>query len=127
MKDRAKNTLLFIFAILAIVGIAFAFSSFMKSGENRKLFEKEMAFRLDMEEKVSKLRNEKMDLITELKNKELEVQQTQNKEKIISELNQKLDEQNVKIESLQSELGSLKLLKDELEAKLNEASLKGKQ
>ncbi|MBL7196484.1 MAG: hypothetical protein ISS47_00140 [Candidatus Omnitrophica bacterium] len=124
MNDRAKGTILFIFIILAIIGFIFAFNSNIKANENRKLFEKEMAFRLDMEEKVSKLRNEKMDLTTALKNKDLEIQQ---KDQLIKDLNQTISEQKVKIEILQSELKKATLLKEELEDNLKEELSKKKQ
>lgn len=124
MNDRAKGTILFIFIILTIIGFIFAFNSNIKANENRKLFEKEMAFRLDMEEKVSKLRNEKMDLTTALKNKDLEIQQ---KDQLIKDLNQTISEQKVKIEILQSELKKATLLKEELEDNLKEELSKKKQ
>jgi len=90
---------------------------YLKAGENRKLFEKEMAFRLDMEEKVSKLMKEKMDLITVLKNNDSEIQK---KNKLISELNQTAAEQKTQIDNLEIELRGMTLLKDKLENNLKE-------
>ena len=74
-----------------------------------------MAFRLDMEENVNKLRNEKMDLTTAIQDKDLEIQ---DKDKLITELNKTVADQKETIESLQLELKGMTLLKEQLENNL---------
>ncbi|MFC1646175.1 hypothetical protein ACFL2Y_03250 [Candidatus Omnitrophota bacterium] len=118
MASRTKEPVLLVLVILTIIGFIFAFNSNTKADKNRKLFEKEMAFRLDMEEKVSKLRNENMDLATALKNKDLDIRQ---KVELIGDLNQTVSDQNTEIESLKSELRKVTLLKEQLESDLKEA------
>lgn len=117
MVEKAKGAILFILIASIVLCLAFAVKLYLKAGENRKLFEKEMVFRLDMEEKTSKLMKEKMDLIAVLKNKDSEIQ---NKNELISELNQTVAEQNTQIDNLEIELRGMTLLKDKLEYNLKE-------
>ena len=117
MNDRVRRTILFIFSILVIIGFAFAFNYNQNANVNRKLFEKEMAVRFDMEEMVSKLRSEKMDLITALKNKNLEILK---KEELAADFNQTIADQKEVIENLRLELKGMTLLKRQLEKSLKE-------
>ena len=117
MGDKTKEKALLIFIILTIIGFIFAFNTNVKANKHKKLFEKEMAFRLDMEEKVSKLRNEKMNLTTTLRDKDLEVQR---KNRLIENLDQTISGQEAEIDELQSELEKLTLLKEKLEDNLKE-------
>ena len=115
MDDRARRMVFFIFAILVVAGFGFAINFNLKAKENRRAFENEMAFRLDMEENVNKLRNEKMDLTTAIQDKDLEIQ---DKDKLITELNKTVADQKETIESLQLELKGMTLLKEQLENNL---------
>ena len=117
MGNKAKDIRLLIFITLTIIAFMFAFNGNIKADRNKKLFEKEMAFRLDMEEKLSKIRNEKINLITVLKDRELEIKR--NTERINS-LNNIISEKNKEIENLQTELEKLNLLKEKLEDNLKE-------
>ena len=91
MGDKTKDLTLFIFILLTIIGFAFAFSTSIKSDKNKKLFEKEMAFRLDMEEQLSKLRNEKINLTSGLNEKDTEIQR---KNQLIENLEKTVTEKN---------------------------------
>lgn len=117
MGDKTKDLYLFIFIILTIIGFIFAFNGSIKAGKNQKLFEKEMAFRLDMEEAVTKLRSEKMNLTTTLKDKDLEIKRNNEK---IENLSNIISGQETKINALSSELQKESLLKDKLEDNLKE-------
>jgi uncharacterized coiled-coil protein SlyX len=115
MDERLRRTFLIIFTVLIIIGFGFAINFSMKADVNRKLFEKEMAFRLDMEEKVSKLREDNLELATALKNKDLEYQE---KDELIAELNKTVSDQQNAIEGLRLELKGMTLLKDQIEDNL---------
>lgn len=115
IDDRVAKTILLIFAILIIIGFSFAFNLNVKANESRKLFEKEMAFRLDMEEQVSKLRTDKMELTTILKNRDLEIKQ---RNELIAELNKVISDKEDTIAKLQLELKGMTLLKEQLENSL---------
>lgn len=115
MEYSVKKTTLFIFIVLLLISFAIGIKLNVKASDNRKLFEKEMAFRLDMEEKVSKLRNENMELLTAIKNKDLELIE---KDQLIASLTQSYGDQKGLIESLQLELKGMTLLKDQLEENL---------
>lgn len=117
MGDKTKDLTLFIFILLTILGFAFAFSTSMKADKNKRLFEKEMAFRLDMEEQLSKLRNEKINLTSLQNEKDAEIQR---KNQLIENLEKTVSEKNSEIANLQSELEKLTLLKEKLEDNLKE-------
>jgi peptidoglycan hydrolase CwlO-like protein len=90
--------LLPVFIILTVISFVFAFSASTETQKYKKMFEKEMAFRLDMEEKVNQLRNEKLELSGAMDSKDLAV-----KEKDV-----KIDELNKVIESKDAEIKELK-------------------
>jgi hypothetical protein len=100
-----------------VIGFSFAFNYNIKAGENRRLFEKEMAFRLDMEEKVTNLRNENIELAAVLKSKDLEIKQ---KDQLIVDYGQSDSNQQETIENLRLELKGMTLLKEQLEKNLRE-------
>ncbi|MDD5617763.1 MAG: hypothetical protein PHG69_01590 [Candidatus Omnitrophica bacterium] len=87
--------------ILAAAAFVFAFSANNESQKYKKLFEKEMAFRLDMEEKVNQLRNEKIELTTAMDNKAIEIQEKDTK---ITELNKIIDSKDTVLKNLQIEI-----------------------
>ena len=77
-----------------------------------------MAFRLDMEEKVGNLRNEKVNLTNILKDKNLEIQK---KDQSLAALNDSIAGKDAEVNRLQSELQKLDLLKQKLEDNLKDA------
>ncbi len=123
MDNKIRKPIFFFVAVLAILGFLLAFNFNMKANDNRKLFEKEMAFRLDMEEKVSKLRSENMELTSAVKNKDLEIQK---KDQAIADFEQASSKQKESVDSLQLELKAMTLLKNQLEEDLRQALSQGK-
>ena len=124
MNDKFKDMALFVIIVIAIIGFIFAISISIKANSYKNNFEKEMAFRLDMEEKVTKLRTERIDLTTALKDRELEIKK---KDNLIESLNQEIVKNNteiqsfrVKIKDLQVELEKVNLLKEKIEDNLKE-------
>ncbi|MDD5005194.1 MAG: hypothetical protein PHS93_01660 [Candidatus Omnitrophica bacterium] len=110
LGGKGRIILLPIFMVLAIIGFILAFNTGAEAGKYKKLFEKEMAFRLDMEEKVNNFRNEKMSLTTALQDKDQEI------EKLKSAVATKEND----ITKLQSDLDQMTLLKNKLEENLKE-------
>jgi len=123
MDNKIRKPIFFFVAVLAILGFLLAFNFNMKANDNRKLFEKEMAFRLDMEEKVGKLRSENMELTSAVKNKDLEIQK---KDQLLNDLDQVASQHKEVMESLQLELKAMTLLKNQLEKDLRQALSRGK-
>lgn len=121
MDYKTKDAALLIFIVLTILGFLLALNMNLKANKFNRGFQKEMAFRLDLEEGVNKLRSEKMDLTNMLMDKDLEIKK--NKE-LIENLNQVISEQQADIKKLQSELEKLTLLKDKLEDNLKEELIK---
>lgn len=121
MNDKTKDLALLIFIILTIIGLILSFSTYIKLNMYKKSFEKEMAFRLDMEEKVNKLRSEKVELTASLQDKNLDIQR---KGQLIENLNSVVSGNETEIKRLQSELERLALLKDKLEENLKDELVK---
>ena len=131
MSERFKDITLLVLIIVAMICFIFAVSANIKAGNYRNSFEKEMAFRLDMEEKVTKLRADKLGLAESLKDKELEIQKKGNLiENISQEISKnKADIQSLrdKVKGLQVELEKMNLLKEKLEDNLKEELAKQTQ
>lgn len=122
MKGESKGILLPVLVVVIIISFIFAFNVNAQANKYKKLFEKEMAFRLDMEEKVSNSRNEKINLTIALKDKDLEIQK---KDQLIENLNQaisqkdsEISQKDSEINRIQSELQKSNLLKQRLEEDL---------
>lgn len=119
MANQPKGMLTPVLVILVVIGFIFAFSVNAQVSKYKKLFEKEMAFRLDIEEEVNNLRSEKMGLTTALKDNVLEIQK---KDGLINNLNQAISkaisEKDAEISNLQLELQKSNLLKQSLEERL---------
>ena len=118
MVLKSKGVALPVFVVVAVIALIFAFNASAGASKYKKLFEKEMAFRLDMEEKVGNLRNEKVNLTNILKDKNLEIQK---KDQLISALNDGVAGKDAEVNRLQSELKKLDLLKQKLEDNLKDA------
>lgn len=98
-KKPAKGLfiLLPIFIILTVAAFVFAFSVNTEVQKYKKLFEKEMAFRLDMEEKVNQFRSEKIEMSSVIDDKDAQIKEKNAK---IDELNKAIDAKDVEIKSL---------------------------
>lgn len=117
MKDNIKNTVIILLALLTGVFLVISFSSYNNSRKQKLSRDKEMATRLDLEEKLNKVAQGKSAVEQELKNifKNLE------EEKIAHEATKKtLSEQESSIQNLKEELGAALKLKEKLEADLKE-------
>ena len=83
-----------------------------------------MAFRLDMEERLTKLRNETLEFTNALKDKEVEIK----KQGIRIELLEKdIANKETEFQKLQTELNAMTLLKEKLEENLKEEFTKQAQ
>ena len=117
MRKNSKDVVVLAVTIVAALSIVFAVNTTIKSDKFRRAFEKEMAFRLDMEERVAKLRNEALELTNALKEKEVEIK----RQGIRIELLEKdTAHKETDFQKLQTELDTLILLKEKLEENLKE-------
>ncbi|MDD5291602.1 MAG: hypothetical protein PHY46_00245 [Candidatus Omnitrophica bacterium] len=109
---KGLAVLLPVLIILTAVAFVFAFSASTDTQKYKKLFEKEMAFRLDMEEKVSQLRNEKIELTAAIDSKDLEIK---GKDKKIQELNDIIETKDTEIKNLNSTMDKINSLTSQAE------------
>lgn len=118
MARKGNKDIFVLFAtIVTIVSIAFAINTKIKSEKSEQKFANEMAFRMDLEERVTKLRNEKLGLTNLLKDKEVAIK----KQKIRIELLEKdIARKETKLGLLRSDLRATILLKERLEEDLKE-------
>jgi len=96
-----------ILIVLAAVAFVFAFSASGEAQKYKKLFEKEMAFRLDIEEKVNQLRSDKIEFTSTVDSKNMEIKAKEDK---ISELTKVVDSKDTEITSLKAEVDKLNSL-----------------
>ena len=124
MDKGAKDLIILFIVIIAILAIVLAVNSNLKSDKNRRAFEKEMALRLDVEERVSKLRQENLGLAAELKDKDLKIK----KDEIRIELLEKdIADKEGRLAKIKKELDTMTLLKEKLEDNLKEELAKQSQ
>lgn len=118
MARKGNKDIFVLFAtIVAVVSIAFAINTKIKLEKSEQKFANEMAFRMDLEERVTKLRNEKLGLTNLLKDKEVAIK----KQKIRIELLEKdIARKETKLGLLRSDLRATILLKERLEEDLKE-------
>jgi len=114
---KAKDIALLILILMTTLGFILAINANGKAAKFRGSFEKEMAFRLDMEERVTKLRSENLKLTAVLKDKDLEIQENKTTIAGLNELATTLKED---IQSLQLELKEAVALKQKLVDSLRE-------
>ena len=124
MSTRVKDVILIIAVVAAVISMMIAFNVSVKADKHKRSFEKEMAFRLDMEEKVTRLRNEKVDLLAKIKDKDLAIQK---KDASIKQLKKDISQAQDEIERLQLELERSNLLKQQLEENLKDVLSKQAQ
>lgn len=115
MPKNNKDIFVLCIAIVAAVSIALAVNTTIKSDKLKRAFEKEMAFRLDSEERVTKLRNEKLDLTNQIKDRDLEIKKLKaNTDLLLSDLTKTEEE----LTQVRKDLQTMTLLKDKLEESL---------
>lgn len=131
MNERFKDITSLVLIAVAMICFIFAVSANIKAGNYKNSFEKETAFRFDMEEIVNKLRSGQLKLTESLKDKELEIQRKGN---LIENMDQEISRNKAEIQSfqdkikdLQTELEKMNLLKEKLEDNLKEELAKQAQ
>lgn len=115
MRKDKKDVIVLFTTIVAVVSIVVAVNVMIKSDRVRRAFENEMAFRLDSEERVNKLRNENINLATQLKDKELAIQKQKGS---LDTLQQDLEKTKEALAQTEKELQTMTLLKEKLEENL---------
>lgn len=121
MGNKAKNLALTVCAVLAILGFLFTFNALSEVQKYRNDFSKEMASRLDLEESLANLREEKMEIIAALKENENQLRKNKT---LIEGLNDELTSKEAQLRDIQLELGKLTLLKNKLEDNLKDELIK---
>lgn len=115
MRKDKKDVIVLFATIVAVVSIVVAVNVMIKSERVKRAFENEMAFRLDSEERVNKLRNENINLATQLKDKELAIQKHKGS---LDTLQQDLKKTKEALAQTEKELQTMTLLKEKLEENL---------
>lgn len=118
MEEAMKNKLIIILAILTCIFFVISLDSCNNSRKHKTVRDKEMATRLDLEERMSKLYQTKSNIDQELKN----ISKSLEEEKAAHEADKKilLQEQLIN-QSLKEELQKVIKLKEALEEDLKEA------
>ncbi|MCX5706760.1 MAG: hypothetical protein NTW13_03755 [Candidatus Omnitrophica bacterium] len=120
IKDRA----IAILAILTLMLFVFNIGSCSNAYRQKVARDKEMAQRLDLEEKMGKFNQEKSSLSDKLKAKEKELEE----EKVVCEATKKaLAQEQLVGQSLKDELQKVTKLKEALEENLKEALVANKK
>lgn len=123
MEEAIKNRIIAILALLAVIMCIGWVSSCVDSGQYKKGRQEEISKRLDAEEKMSKLAQEKPALEEKIKAREKELTE----EKLAHQATLKLLEQEQLVNiSLKDELLKVTRLKETLEENLKEALAQNK-
>ncbi len=118
MEDNIKNKIIVILALLTGIFLVVSFGSCNNSRKQKFSRDKEMAMRLDLEEKLSKLSQGKNNLEQELK----VVSKSFEEEKITHDSTKKaLSQEHLVSQKLKEELDKVIKLKEILEEDLKEA------
>jgi len=117
MEEGVKNKLILALAILTAIFLIFSISSCFSSCRQKAEIGREMALRMDLEEKISRFNQEKV----KLENKIKELDQLIAQEKKAHEASRKaLSEERLVNKSLKEELDKVIKLKEKLEEDLKE-------
>lgn len=123
MEESIKNKIIVILGILTAIFFISSVSSCSNVSRQRNAFNKEMYARLSVEEKMSKLTQEKTVLEEKLKEKDRELAE----EKAASQATRKaLVQEQLVSQSMKEELQKVIKLKEALEEDLKEALVAGK-
>jgi septal ring factor EnvC (AmiA/AmiB activator) len=120
MAEEIKGRVILILSIVCLIFLISAVSSCSNAYRNKAARDKEMSMRLDMEEKMGKVVQEKSSSEGKLK-KELEEERT-----ALEALKKALTQEELVNQSLKEELQKLTKLKEALEEDLKEAMVQGK-
>ena len=123
MEESLKNRIILILAILSAIFFIGNISSCTNAQRQKSARDKEMAARLDLEEKMNKFTQEKTDIETKFNNLASELEE----EKAAHQATKKaLVQEQLVNQSLKEELGKITKLKEALEEDLKEALTKEK-
>ncbi len=123
MNENAKNKLILILTLFSILLIVISFRSCSVNQKTRAVRDKEIATRLDLEEKVFKIEQQKANLEKKVTNLGKELEQ----EKAARESADKsFNEEKLENNKLRDELEKLTGLKEKLEENLKEALVNNK-
>ena len=111
VEEQAQNKVLLAAIILAVVCLILAISSGIAASKNKIALQKEMAFRMETEEKLAGVNSKSTTLESELKASQEQLTQTKTA----------LDQEKLSGEALKTELEKLTRLKEQLEKDLKEA------
>lgn len=123
MNENAKNKLILILALFSILLVITSLRSCSISQKTREVRDKEIATRLDLEEKVSKIEQQKSNLEKKVTNLGKELEQ----EKAAYETaNKSFNDEKSENDRLRDELEKVTRLKEKLEENLKEALVSNK-
>ena len=124
MEDMFKGRLIVILAVLSLILFVFNIGSCANSYSQSSARKKEMAQRMDLEEKMSKFIQEKAVILEKLKAKEKELEE----EKVSCQATEKdLVQEQLVGQSLKDELQRVTKLKEVLEEDLKKALVASKK
>lgn len=110
-EEQAQNKVLLAAIILAVVCLVLAISSGIAASKNKIALQKEIAFRMETEEKLASTSSKSTTLESELKADQDQLTQTKTA----------LDQEKLSNEALKTELEKVTKLKEQLEKDLKEA------
>lgn len=118
MEENIKNKVIILLVLLTGIFLVMSFGSCNNSRKQKLSRDKEMAMRLDLEEKLSKLSQGKNNLEQDFKN----ISKNLEEEKIAQDIIKKaLSQEQLANQNLKEELEKVTKLKETLEAGLKEA------
>lgn len=123
MEENIKNRIILVLAILTVIFFFGTVGSCSNANRQRFAFNKEMGARLDLEEKMNKIMQDKTSIEDKLKEKDKELEE----EKVTEEATKKsLAQEKLVTQSLKEELQKVTELKEKLEEDLKDALVTGK-
>lgn len=118
MEEGLKNRLILALTILTIIFFIFSINSCFDSRRQKVAKDKEMALRMDLEEKLSKFTQEKAKLEDKIKAQEKAIEE---EKKAHEETKSALSQEELINKALREELEKITKLKETLEEDLKEA------
>ncbi|MFZ5800199.1 MAG: hypothetical protein ACOY3D_02330 [Candidatus Omnitrophota bacterium] len=111
VDEQVQNKVLLAAIILAVVCLVLAISSGIAASKNKLALQREMALRLEVEEKLAGISSKSTTLESDLKSSQEQLMQTKTA----------LEQERLSNEALRTELDKLTKLKEQLEKDLKEA------
>lgn len=123
MNENAKNKLILILVFFSILLVIISLRSCSISQRTKEVRDKEIAARLDLEEKVSKIEQQKTNLEKKINNLGKELEQEKSAHEAVKK---SLDDEKLENNRLRDELEKVNRLKEKLEENLKEALVSDK-